>query len=161
MTTKSPPEITVFEIADWFLARAKSEDKPLRHMKLQKLIYFAYGWYCAYYDGAPLFAEEIYAWQRGAVVKVLYEKYRVCGDNPIIAENLVCPDLDENVTEILESVWKSYFPLTDFLLGKAIRRHPAWRKSQRAFVGWDAVMLPETIRESFKEMARVYENVHT
>ena len=47
MNPTSLPDITVFDIADWFLARTKAEEKPLKHMKLQKFVYFAYGWYCA------------------------------------------------------------------------------------------------------------------
>ena len=43
MDPKTPLNITVFDIANWFLARAKAENKPLKHMKLQKLVYFAYG----------------------------------------------------------------------------------------------------------------------
>jgi|GEM_PF-4384082 len=44
MSPKSPPDITVFDIANWFLMQAKGEVMPLTHMKLQKLVYFAYGW---------------------------------------------------------------------------------------------------------------------
>ena len=158
MPPKSPPDITVFDIADWFLARAKAEDKPLKHIKLQRLVYFAYGWYCAYYDTPPLFGETIYAWRRGVGVKELHEKYGHCGDNPIIPEGLKCPNLDENVEEILESVWKAYVHLSESLLGRAIYRHSAWRKTQRSFE-WEAVMSPEAIQETFKELVEKYDNV--
>ena len=87
MIPKSPPDITVFDIADWFLAKAKLENKPLKHMKLQKLVYFAYGWYCAYRDySEPLFADSIFVWRRGVIVKSLYEKYKHFGDDPIKIE---------------------------------------------------------------------------
>jgi len=158
MPPKSPPEITVFDIADWFLAKANDEGRDLKHLKLQRLVYFAYGWYCAYYDTPPLFGEKIYAWRRGVVVKVLYEKYAHCGDNPIIPEGLKCPNLDENVKEILESVWRAYVHLSETLLGRAICRHPAWRKTQRS-VEWEAVMSPESIRETFKQLVEKYDNV--
>ena len=66
---------TVFDIANWFMAKAKSEGKKLKHSKLQKLVYFTYGWYFAYYD-KQLFSEAIYARDHGTVVKELYHQCR-------------------------------------------------------------------------------------
>ena len=160
MDIKSPPDITVFNIADWFLARAKDEGRDLKLLKLHRLVYFAYGWYCAYYDDPPLFKENFYAWRRGVLVKDLHERFKQCGGNPIFVRDLECPVFDENVTEILESVWKAYAPRSEFTLSRAIRSHSAWRQAQRSFE-LEAVILPETIRETFKELAQRYANVYT
>jgi len=151
MIPKSPPDITVFDIADWFLAQAKSENKPLKHMKLQKLVYFAYGWYCAYYDDPLLFKENFYACRLGIIVKDLYERYQHCGGSPIIVSSLDCPIFDENVVDILKSVWKAYSPCSDYTLHRVMRNHPAWRQSRRSFE-LEFIISPKTIRESFKEL---------
>ena len=158
MPIKSPPDINVSEIADWFLAKAKDENKPLKHMKLQKLVYFAYGWYCAYREySAPLFDESIFVWRRGVVVKNLYEKYKLFGDDPIEIEELESPNLHVSVTEILEAVWKGYSHLSNSILDSAIHRHSAWRKAQHS-IEWEVAMSPESIQETFKELLTQYEH---
>ena len=158
MNMKSPPGITVFDVADWFLARAKAEGKPLKHMKLQKLVYFAHGWYCAYREySEPLFADSILVWRRGVLVKDLYEKYKSFGENPIDIEGLQSPDLHVSVTEILEAVWKAYSHLSNSILDMAIERHSAWREAQCSSE-WDAVMSLESIQNTFKEMIALYEH---
>jgi len=132
MTPLSPPNITVFHIADWFLAKAKDENQPLKPMKLQKLVYFAYGWYHAFYDDLPLFQEEFYAWRRGVVVKDLYDKYQPFGSSPIIPEMSNCPEFDEDVSRLLRYVWELYGACSDFQLSKIIHRHDApWNKTYR------------------------------
>ena len=158
MSPKSPPAITVFDIANWFLAKAKAENQPLKHMKLQKLVYFAYGWYCAYRDYSdPLFADSIFVWRRGVIVKELYEKFKNFGDSPIEIEGLQPPDLNVSVIEILEDVWKAYSPLSNSLLDSAIHRHPAWHTALHS-IEWEVVMSPESIRETFKNMMAQYEH---
>lgn len=113
--TKSPPDITALEIADWFLVAAKSKGRTLRPMKLQKLVYFAYGWYYYYYD-ASLFAEKFYAWPSGPVVEELHCKYESFRGHPIRVENLSVCDFDENVTGILEITWKLFSKYSDLEL---------------------------------------------
>ena len=151
MDINSPPNITVFDIADWFLAKANDESKDLKLLKLHRLVYFAYGWYCAFHDDPPLFKEDFYAWRLGIIVKDLHERYKHCGSSPIIVSSLKCPDFDENVTEVLKSVWKAYSPYSEYTLHRAIRNHSSWRKAQRSFE-LEFAILPETIRETFREL---------
>jgi len=159
MTAISPPDITVFHIADWFLARSKAEDKPLKHMKLQKLVYFAYGWYYAFYDyNVPLFAEEIYAWRYGPVVRDLYEKYKSFGSHPIIAEIDNDREFDEDVSRILRHVWGLYASCSDYQLSNITHRHDApWNKTYRRdeWIPY-AKIEPELIREYFQSLRTQY-----
>ena len=151
MTTLSPPDITVFDIANWFLAKAKSEDKDLKHMKLQKLVYFAYGWHSAYSD-QPLFPEKIFAWRHGPVVADLYGRFKRFGGNPIdhIAD---VPKFDESVLEILEDVWESYAPKTDIELSHITHRVEApWAKVYTKY-GQNTIIEPVEIRNYFKMLA--------
>ena len=163
MLPKSPPDITVFDIADWFLLQAKSENRDLRHMKLQRLVYFAYGWYCAFYDyGPPLFAEEIYAWRRGPVVRDLYEKYKSVGNHPIIPE--ICEEhvFDENVSRILRHVWDLYASCSDYqLITIAHRSDAPWNKTYKRdeWIPY-AKIEPELIREYFQTLRSQYARQH-
>ena len=64
--------VNVRDIANWFLSR-----NDMTHKKLQKLCYYAQAWYCALYDGTPLFDDEIQAWVHGPVIPALYPVYGI------------------------------------------------------------------------------------
>ena len=122
MTAKSSPNISVFDLADWFLVKARTDNRILRNRKLQKLLYFTYGWYHAYFD-KPLFDETISAWKHGPVIDAIYQKYKVYGKTPIAYPcNTELPTFDDNVTFILESVWKNYAPYRDTYLSEITHR---------------------------------------
>lgn len=73
----------VFDVADFFVQIAnQSEDDSITNLKLNKLLYYAQGAFLAR-TGAPLFHNNIEAWQHGPVVPDVYRKYKVCGKNPI------------------------------------------------------------------------------
>ncbi len=80
---------TCFKVADFFL---KSQDPDagdlMSNMKLQKLVYYAQGFYLAMVD-TPLFNERIEAWEHGPVCVDLYHKYKEYG-----AGYIPIPDVD-------------------------------------------------------------------
>ena len=157
MTPKSPPNITVFDIADWFLTKAKSEDKSLRHMKLQKLVYFAYGWYCAYFD-EYLFPEKIFAWPHGPVIEELYHRYKYSGSNQINVNNAVHQTFDDHVAWVMRQVWKNFSHYSDMELSHVTHRPGSPWDSVYDSSARDAEIPPETIREYFKGLREKYEN---
>ena len=75
-------------VANEFLKVAQSEGKPLTQMQLQKLVFFAHGWYLALTD-RPLIDEQVEAWRFGPVIRSLYAKFREYGSSPI--RRLYCP----------------------------------------------------------------------
>jgi uncharacterized phage-associated protein len=157
MSPKSPPNIDVFDIANWFLAKAKSENKSLKHMKLQKLVYFAYGWYYAYFDQPPLFQEKILAWRHGPVVRELYDRYRHFGGSPI-TEDVTSIEFDLHVNVVLDNVWKAYEHYSDIhLSGITHRPGSPWFRAYESDE-WFAVIAPESIRDYFKELLKKHDH---
>jgi uncharacterized phage-associated protein len=71
-------------IANEFLKIAKAKGDALTQMKLQKLVYFAHGWYLAL-TGQPLISERVEAWQYGPVIRALYQDFKAYGNDPIKA----------------------------------------------------------------------------
>lgn len=54
----------------------------LTNMKINKLLYFAQGYYLKQYS-APLFTDAIEAWEHGPVVPKVYATYKKYGDKPV------------------------------------------------------------------------------
>jgi uncharacterized phage-associated protein len=91
-------------IADYFLAKAQTDEELLSNLKLQKLIYFAQGLHLAS-EGTPLFNDEIKAWEYGPVVPELYHKYKTFGaggipENKTFDPNSIDPDTRKFLDEI-------------------------------------------------------------
>lgn len=85
------------------------------HMKLQKLVYCAYGWWLAYHD-EPFISEQPQVWQHGPVFKSLYFMLNQFGwrsittvqnDNPFSAAPRV-DDADAEVCAMISWVWERY-----------------------------------------------------
>jgi uncharacterized phage-associated protein len=69
-------------IANEFIRLAKKSNRPLSPMKVQKLVYFAHGWYLAL-TGEPLINEPVEAWKFGPVIPSLYHILKPYGSTDI------------------------------------------------------------------------------
>ena len=66
----------VLDIAKYFLYLDNTnEGDGVSNLKLQKLVYYAQGYYSAIFDN-PLFSNEISAWTHGPVISDLYHEYK-------------------------------------------------------------------------------------
>ena len=73
---------SVKSVANEFLELARASGKKISPMKLQKLVYFAHGWFLALV-GQPLIDERVQAWQFGPVIPELYHEFKAFGNGPI------------------------------------------------------------------------------
>lgn len=106
--------------ANKFIEIAKDRGSPITPMKLQKLVYFAHGWYLSLTNGQPLIDEKIEAWRYGPVVPSLYHEFKSQGSKPIECYatdidieqgfQLVTPRLpdDENLLAFIDKIWEVY-----------------------------------------------------
>lgn len=114
-----PSSYTVSHVANYFLQKAQKLGQKITHLKLQKLVYFAFGYYLAS-TNRKLFNEPILAWQFGPVVRSLYKEFQHFGDAEITSlatefdtENFVfyealIPPTDTNTLRVLDTVWEKY-----------------------------------------------------
>lgn len=112
-------------VANEFLALAKGENKKLTQMQLQKLVYFAYGWYLAI-TGTRLIDERVEAWEWGPVIPSIYREFRRFGSSPItelaaevgfrdgkagyyaVRIQSIDPKKDGLATQVIKRVWDIY-----------------------------------------------------
>ena len=69
-------------VANHLLRASKEFKDPLDNLKLQKLLYFAHGWWYAL-KGKPLLNEAIQAWNWGPVVYSVYNEFKRFGSSRI------------------------------------------------------------------------------
>lgn len=69
------------DVAKYFITlndqkcESQEEKNDLSNLKIQKLLYYAQGYYLALYN-KPLFEEKIQAWTHGPVVKEVYQHFK-------------------------------------------------------------------------------------
>jgi uncharacterized phage-associated protein len=123
-------------VANFIIEKGREENITIRHLKLQKLLYFCYAWYAGN-KGQELFSEDIEAWAFGPVVREVYLKFKDYGSMPIreLAMELDWADdkfVEPKITPALESdllpVWNEYKRKPDAWLVEATHaKGEPWR----------------------------------
>lgn len=127
----------VRNIASWFL----SQDS-MTHKKLQKLCYYAQAWYCALYDGTPLFEDEIQAWVHGPVVASLYPFYADYKWNLIPQKEFDESVLADDAIEILETVYNTYGSFSGDQLESLSHSEEPWKAARGLLKPWETSNAP-------------------
>jgi uncharacterized phage-associated protein len=118
-----PAPFPVKAVANAILEKAFAERKPITPLKLQKLLYYAHGYYSGAYRKA-LIDQPFEAWQYGPVAPAIYHEFKNFGNTPItrLAEEHdwdiddsipVVADFDDdsNVRRVINYVWRQYAAL--------------------------------------------------
>jgi len=138
--------VDVRDIAKWFLSK-----ESMTHKKVQKLCYYAQAWYCALYDGSPLFEDEIQAWVHGPVIAALYPVYADYKWLPI-PQSADSIDFEEEVENILEAVFNTYGDLSGDQLESLTHSEKPWILARGASKPWETSTNPiscEVMREYY------------
>lgn len=125
--------ISVRTIADWFLSK-----NSMTHKKLQKLCYYAQAWFCALYDGTPLFDEEIQAWVHGPVIPELYPVFADYRWSEIPKKSGLEFDFSEEVIGVLEAVYNTYGDFTGDQLEALTHSEEPWIAVRGRLKPWES-----------------------
>lgn len=98
----------IFSVVNWFLSQS-SEEAPITHLALQKLLYFTQSW-SRTLTGKAMFCDECQAWAHGAVYPNVYNVFKQFKYMPLpkIEEEF---EFDEQEWKILKAVKKYYFDI--------------------------------------------------
>lgn len=138
--------LTAQDVADYFLANvAEDQGDTLTNLKLQKLLYYAQGFYLALYE-EPLFDEQIEAWAYGPVVPGIYHKYSDCGTGPIPKPT----SFDESkfngqVGELLNDIQEVFAQFSAWKLANMTHEELPWMNTPTG-----GVISHEALRDYFK-----------
>jgi uncharacterized phage-associated protein len=117
---------TVHHISSYFLSLSAPESgEGMSHLKLQKLCYYAQGFYLAQYD-KPLFSEVIEAWQHGPVVPDLYQEYKTMGYNFIPPPKINIDIYPSDIVEFLDEVYEVYGQFSAWKLRDMTHMESPW-----------------------------------
>lgn len=142
------PPYPVGAIANYMLDRGAQDRVPVTHLKLQKLVYMAYGWATAYFD-VPLFNSKIEAWEYGPVIPDLWHEFKPFGDKPIkdgrsfefdvkTGQRRIpkVPESDARTHEVLDLTWELYGKDPAWkLVGRTHGPGTPWSETQRKMPG--------------------------
>jgi uncharacterized phage-associated protein len=123
--------LSALEVADYFLTIAKSdpEEKGICPLKLQKLVYYAQGWYLALND-KRLFDDEILAWKHGPVVREIWDKYN--GSKPIVLKKPAdVKKYPMKVKQFLGRIFKLYAQFSAWRLREMTHDEEPWKDTPR------------------------------
>lgn len=153
-------------IANFFIEMARSRGAAIDPMKLQKLVYYANGWYAGY-TGTALLNEPIEAWPYGPVIPSLYHEFKQYGRNPIggLATEfdggtfdfvVVPPPQDESLRSFLTSIWNSYSGYSGVTLSEMTHAPGGpWDITMQKASGMRGVDIPqELILDHFRSAVR-------
>ncbi len=135
------------DVAQCFLyLDGTNEGDGISNLKLQKLVYYAQGFYSAIFD-KTLFDEEIHAWTHGPVVPELYHQYKHHGSNHIPPiDKFDTNSLTKEEIELIEEVYEVFGQYSAWKLRNMTHEESPWLAHEA-----DAGVIPkEVIAEYFK-----------
>ncbi len=138
------------EVADYFLASVDEEaGDSLSNLKLQKLVYYAQGFYLANY-GKPLFPEQLEAWEHGPVVPELYRAFKQHGAEPIpLPDSLDFEKYPAEVRELLDEVYSVYGQFSASKLRRMTHAEAPWKE---AYNSGSRVISQESLSKYFSSL---------
>ncbi|MEN8215986.1 MAG: type II toxin-antitoxin system antitoxin SocA domain-containing protein [Pseudomonadota bacterium] len=120
--------LNVHNVAKYFLLKGDNEEESgICNLKLQKLLYYAQGFYLALFE-QPLFDSKIEAWRHGPVCPEVYHKYKNHGRNLIPAPPDFNPTsvLSHEQIEFLDEVYDVFGQFSAWKLRNMTHDEPPW-----------------------------------
>ena len=138
----------VYSIADYFVKLGQDQEDSISNMKLQKLMYYAQGYYMKNNDGKKLFSNNIEAWEHGPVIRDIYTKYSNCGSMPINNVSGCYNELNKEVINYLRAIFDLFGRYSAWALREKTHNEKPWLDSYVR--GEKNIIKDELIEEYFK-----------
>jgi uncharacterized phage-associated protein len=115
------------DVALYFLhLDSRHDGEGLSNLKLQKLAYYAQGFYLAVH-GKVLFDEPLEAWTHGPVVPTLYHEYKHYSSGRIkYLEDFNAAAFSKDEMDMIEDVFKEFGQYSAWKLRNMTHEEPTW-----------------------------------
>ena len=131
-------------IANVFIDIAADNGMYLTNLKLQKLIYFAHGWYLAFTDN-PLITDDVQSWKYGPVIPNLYRKFSKYGSSAIPKpESFTFRPYTDEEKEFLREIYNAYGQFSAWALSEMTHKTLPWKNARR-----NEIISKESMKEYF------------
>jgi len=121
----------------------------MSHLKLQKLVYYCQGFHLALYDKA-FFADRIYAWEHGPVIKSLWHEYKDYGPEAIPKPNITYKSFfDKKQQELMGEVYEVFGQFSAWKLRNLSHSEPPWKETAK-----DSVITHNKMKMYFKTLIK-------
>ncbi len=137
------------DVAKYFLTLNDIEvGELISNLKLQKLVYYAQGFYLAIED-KPLFDDIIEAWAHGPVIPTLYADYRRFKSGSIPPPvNFNLKVISKDVKELLDEVYSVFGQFSAWKLRNMTHEEPPWKDAWNT----DKIITQESMKIYFKTL---------
>ena len=143
---------TCFDIANYFLDKAKQTAIAVTNLKLQKLVYYAQAWHLAIHNEALMEGVEFEAWIHGPVVHELWKKYKDY-TYEAINEEVTPPQLDDGTDQFLKQVVEVYLDKDAYTMELMSHREDPWILARNGYADNERctnIISEESMRTYFK-----------
>ncbi len=147
-------DITARQAADYLIAFSREVGDPLTNLKLQKLLFYAQGWFLGLHD-RPLFDERIEAWPHGPVVPPIYGAFKKWGWSPI-GDDVVVPEFSKEVKTHLDELMSVFGGFNAYTLEQMTHNEQPWIEARGSLLPDEpstSVISQESMRTHFKQIA--------
>ena len=119
--------VTASNLAKYIIHKANNMDVPITHLKLQKILYYVAGVFAGVLNERA-FWDRIEAWGYGPVVRNVYIEFCSWGALPLICEEEVSLDYDDEQKELVDFVIDQKIRMSGRELVNATCSESPWRK---------------------------------
>ena len=125
-----PPaaDSNVRKVADFLVRFCDEHGDAITNLRLQKYLYYAQGWFLAFYD-RPLFDEDLQAWVHGPAHPGTYGRFKHNRWQPI-SDDVGSPELPDIVWDHLVEVHSAYGKFSAWDLERMTHAEEPWREAR-------------------------------
>ena len=148
-------ELNIFDVANFFLKIVdRDSGSTITPLKLQKILYYAQGYYLANYD-KPLFKEDFQAWAHGPANEGIYDKYKSCKYNTIPMPKEDLPLMDDELNDFLNDIWQTFGIYDGKYLEEQTHKESPWIEARKGYAPGEKcheIITKESMKRFFKKV---------
>ena len=151
-------KLSIFDIANFFLKIVdRDSGSTITPLKLQKILYYAQGYFLAYYD-QELFPEDFQAWAHGPANEQIYDKYKEFGCQSIPAPKESIPEIPNKISDFLTDIWETFGIYDGKYLEQQTHKEDPWIIARNGIAPGERctnIIAKESMKTFFKKVINV------